>query len=93
MRRLPHILNISTSLLSICFLIIAGLKFTNRDAQSYADEIAWVAVLLFFVSTIVSYVAIRNNVAKNWQISLADWTFIGGVFSLVLSVTTAAIFL
>jgi len=93
MHRHPHILNVSTKLLGICFLIIGGLRFTNRDAQSYADEIAWAAVLLLFTSMIISYLAVRNDGARNWQTSLADWSFIGGIFSLVLSLATAAIFL
>jgi cytochrome bd-type quinol oxidase subunit 2 len=91
--RHPHVLNASTNLLAICFVIIGGLKLTDLNAKSYSDETAWVAAALLFTSTACSYLAIRNNDAKEWQSYLADWAFLGGLCSLMLSVLMAAIFL
>lgn len=45
------------------------------------------------ISIIIFYSAIRNNHARPWQTAFADWTFIGGVLTLMLSVLVAAIFL
>ncbi len=59
--RHPHILNASTNLLGICFFVIGSLKFTNLNTKSFADEMAWVAAMLFFVSALVAYFAIRNG--------------------------------
>lgn len=93
MHRHPHILSASTNLLAICFVIIGGLKLTNNNGFSYADELAWAAAALLFVSVIVSYMAIRNNDAVNWQNVVADYSFIAGVVTLMVSVVLAAWFL
>jgi hypothetical protein len=93
MHRPPHILNASTNLLGICFIIITGLRLASANARSYADEVAWVAALLLFTSTLSSYLAIRNHGARNWQIRVSDAAFLGGVTTLALSVVIAAIYL
>lgn len=93
MPRHPHILNAATNLLGICFLIVSGLKIANMNARSYADEIAWVAAMLLFVSTLAAYAAIRNNGARPWQAELADRAFIGGVLALMLAVSLVVIYL
>jgi hypothetical protein len=93
MNRHPHILNAASNLLGICFVIIGGLKISNLNARSYSDEAAWSAALLLFVSVLLSYLAIRNDDAKKWQIAVADGTFIAGTVTLMLSVVMAAIFL
>lgn len=91
MNRHPHILNASTNLLGICFIIIGGLKIANLNARSLSDETAWTAAFLFFVSTITSYAAIRNDDAKAWQSNLADWTFLGGLLVLMAAMLLAAL--
>jgi hypothetical protein len=88
---LPHILNASTNLLAICFVIIGGLKLANLNAGSYSNEIAWVAAALLLISTASSYLAIRNSDAKPWQSILADWTFIGGLCALTLAMIVAVL--
>jgi hypothetical protein len=93
MHRHPHILSAATNLLGICFVIIGGLKLTNQNPNSYSDEIAWVAAASLCVSIIVSYSAIRNNHTRPWQTACADWAFFAGIFTLMLSVLVAAIFL
>jgi hypothetical protein len=93
MHRPPHILNASTNLLGICFIIITGLRLASANARSYADEVAWLAAILLFTSTLNSYLAIRNHGARPWQALVADAAFIGGVCVLALSVVIAAIYL
>jgi hypothetical protein len=90
MNRHPHILNAASNLLGICFVIIGGLKFTNMNARSFSDEMAWVAALMFFVSVMVSFIAIRNEGARSWQLVAADTTFIAGTITLLVSVVIAA---
>jgi hypothetical protein len=89
-QRHPHILNASTNLLAICFIIIGGLKFSDLDAKSYADEVAWAATTLLFLSTLSSYLAIRSDGTRPWLSDLAEWSFLGGVFALIGSVLIAA---
>jgi hypothetical protein len=93
MDRHPHILNASTNLLSICFVIIGALKIAGLDSKSYSDETAWVATFLLLTAAIASYAAIRNNDAKDWQTNLADGAFIAGLLTLVFSMILAAIML
>lgn len=91
MHRHPHILSAASNLLAICFVIIGGLKLTNSNGSSLADEFAWLAASLLFVSVITSYLAIRNNDAVNWQNALADYAFLGGLLALMGSVLLAAV--
>jgi hypothetical protein len=91
MHRPPHILNASTNLLGICFVIIGGLKFTNSNPRTYADEVAWAAAFFLFFASLTSYVAIRSKGLRPWQVIAADWTFIAGLTLLGLAVLVAAV--
>ena len=90
MHRHTHILNAASNLLGICFVIISGLKIANLNSNSFADETAWLAAFLLLTSVIASYTAIRNEKARPWHTTLADWAFMGGVLALTLSVVLAA---
>src|SRR5436305_321189 len=72
MSRHPHILNASSSLLGICFVIITGLKLTGANPQSWADEITWIASLLFLASIVVSYLGVRNEGRFEWMAVWAE---------------------
>jgi hypothetical protein len=91
MNRHPHILNAASNLLAVCFIIIGGLKFSKLETRTFSDEIAWAAAFLLFLSVLHSYLAIRNNDAKHWQSTIADWSFISGLVALMLAVLTAAV--
>lgn len=93
MHRSPQILSASTSLLSICFIVIGGLKLTNSNARSYADETAWVATGLLLISILNSYLSVRNAGLRAWQEAIADWSFLGGLFCLILSLIIGATFI
>lgn len=88
--RPPHILNASTNLLGICFVIITGLRLANANARSHADEVAWLAALCLFTAAITAYLAIRNEGARAWQIRVADATFLLGLVALAAAVVIAA---
>lgn len=89
--RPPHILNAATNLLGICFIVITGLKLASANARSYADEVAWLAALLLFVAALSSYVALRHDDAPDWQLWLADLSFLGGLTALGVAVLVAAV--
>jgi hypothetical protein len=94
MHRSPHnILSASCNLLGICFIVIGGLKLTNSNALSYADEIAWMATGLLFISILNSYLSVRNDGLRHWQIIIADWSFLGGLFCLMMSLIVGATYL
>ena len=89
--RHPHILNAATNLLGICFVIIGGLKLTNSNSLSHADELAWLAAALLLASAILAYLVIRNDEEKWWQSEIADWSFMAGLITVSISVVVAAI--
>ena len=91
MNHYPHILNAACNLLGICFIVIGSLKLAELNHRSYGDETAWAAAFLFFVSIMNSYLAVRNNNKKQWQLFLADYAFILGLIVLMVSVFIAAI--
>ena len=93
MGRHPHILNASSSLLGICFVIITGLKLTGSNPQSWADEITWIASLLFLVSIVVSYLGVRNEGRFEWMAVWAERAFLAGVTALTTAVFVAAVFI
>jgi hypothetical protein len=90
MERHPNILNAATNLLGISFVIIAGLKLTNSNSRSFADELAWVSALLFILSIYLSYSTIRKARSDIWQGVWADRCFVAGVGVLTLSTLVMA---
>jgi hypothetical protein len=91
--RPPHILNAATNLLGICFVIVTGLRLASANARSLADEVAWLAAILLFVAALNAYLAIRDLNAHPWHAIVADWSFLGGMTALAVSVGIAAVYL
>lgn len=91
MSRQPHILNASTNLLGICFVIITGLKLTNANSLSWADEITWSASVFFISSILLSYLALRHDGQSRWREQWAERTFLFGVAGLTLAIFTMAV--
>lgn len=91
MSKHPHILNAASNLLGIALIIVTGLHVAGRNRQSLADEVALLAALLFGVSCLVSYVAIRAepNVSR-WE-PWADWAFLSGLLAIFAAVVMLAI--
>jgi hypothetical protein len=91
MNRSPHILNVSSNLLGITLLIIAGLHLTNRSAQSFADEIAWIGAVCFLTACFLSYLALgggrRGERLEVW----ADRIFLLGMTGLFCAIVVLAL--
>ena len=74
----PHILTTASNLLGICFILITGIKFTNANLTTYADEVATFASIAFLISCILSYASLRTDnekVEARFE-NLADLCFI-----------------
>jgi tellurite resistance protein TehA-like permease len=83
----PHILNASSNLLGICFIVLTSLKLLKKTEETVLDEIAIAAVALFMASCILSFLSIRSKAAKSELLeNIADIIFLGGLT--VLFVTT-----
>ena len=83
----PHILNASSNLLGICFIVITSLKVMNISHKTIIDEITVVAIILFMASCVLSFLSIRGKRRATVLLeNIADYTFIGGIS--LLFVTT-----
>ena len=91
MRKSSHILNAATNLLGISLLIITGLHLANASGKTLADEIAWVGVVCFAVSTVFSYLSLRGDDPFDRYERLADKIFLAGTAALLLAVVVLAL--
>ena len=87
----PQILNASSNLIGICFVIIAGLKITGLADHTLADEICIIAAFGFLVGCVLSYVSLRLKgvVAQRYE-NFADYTFLASMLLLFAGVTLFA---
>ena len=83
----PHILSTSANLMGICFVIITGLRITNRAAKTCADEICLGAAFCFLVSCFFSYLSLRSTKETKlpWEV-WADYGFLAGITGLFVAV-------
>ena len=83
----PHILNASSNLLGICFIVLTSLKVLDKAETTIIDEITIVAIVFFMTSCILSFLSIRNINRKSIVLErMADIIFLAGLF--LLFVTT-----
>jgi hypothetical protein len=81
-----HILNASSNLLGICFVIITALKVTHLSRDTYADEISMGASVEFIGACVLSYMSLRVSRESLWYEKLADYIFLAGLFTLLAAV-------
>ncbi len=86
----PHILNASSNLLGICFVIVTGLKLTGVSEKTWADEISLLSAVSFVCSCVLSYVSLRTEkYAARYEVA-ADYLFLTGLFALFVAVLAFA---
>ncbi|MBV9828607.1 MAG: hypothetical protein JO001_23510 [Alphaproteobacteria bacterium] len=86
----PHILNASTNLIGICFVIIAGLKITNVSDRTFADEICIVSAFGFLCACGFSYASLRASQDNDRYEKAADYLFLGSLLLLFVDVVLFA---
>ena len=76
----PHILTASSTLLGLCFVVLTSFKVNNSTEESIIDEFTAVAILMFMVSSILSYLSMRNTdmPGKTYE-KIADIVFLSGL--------------
>ncbi len=57
----PHILNTASNLLGICFIVLTSLKLLKMQEITLVDEFTTGAMILFMVSSILSFLSIKSN--------------------------------
>jgi len=82
----PHILNASSSLLGLCFVVLTSLKLLKMSHVTFIDEMTTATTVLFMASCIFSFMEIRGSSpkAKVWE-NVADILFLGGLGMLLLT--------
>ena len=81
-----HILNASSNLLGISFLVITSLRAFHLSDDTLIDELTAVSAVLFLASTILSYFSLRTAGLRGVRLEgLADVAFIAGIASLTVS--------
>ncbi len=82
----PHILNASSNLLGICFILLASLKVMNISDKTFNDEVTTIAIVLFMASCILSFISIRNKTERSqFYENIADIVFISGLSLLFIT--------
>ncbi|HEV8285305.1 MAG TPA: hypothetical protein VGQ09_13405 [Chitinophagaceae bacterium] len=83
----PHILNASSNLLGLCFIVLTSLKLLHISQRTFIDELTSFAIVLFMASCILSFLSIRGNIKKSGRFeNIADYLFLVGI--ILLFVTT-----
>ena len=87
-----HILNASSNLLGICFLVLTSLKLLKLQSATLTDEFATAAMILFMISTIFSFLSIRKRSEKGLVLEkIAEVFFLIGLlllFGATMMITT-----
>lgn len=82
----PHVLNVSSSLMGICFIVLTSLKVIGRSEESIIDEITCLAIILFMASCIFSFLSIRMvSKKRDWLETAADIILLCGLFLLFIT--------
>ena len=86
----PHILNASSNLLGISFVLVTGLKLTKMSDTTWADEISIVSGIFLLASCVLSYISMRSEKHSLRYEKTADYSFLAGIFLLFVAVITFA---
>jgi hypothetical protein len=82
----PHILNASSNLLGICFILLASLKVMKIAEKTFIDEVTTLAIILLMGSCILSFISIRtNNQRSQFYENIADIVFMIGLSLLFIT--------
>lgn len=82
----PHILNASSNLLGLCFVVLTSLKLLNIANKTIIDELTFIGILLFMASCLLSFLALRGTTPKSVIYErVADYLFLAGILFLFLT--------
>jgi len=85
-----HILPTASNLLGLCFVILSFMKVTKMGLETMIDELVALAIILFLMASVLSYVSIRTASKRSDQYEkIADVIFLSGLG--LLTVTAVVI--
>jgi len=79
-----HILPTSANLLGLCFVILSFIKISKLGFETIVDELVGIAIVLFLVSSVLSYISMRSKTKAEKYEKTADIIFLIGLFFLSL---------
>ncbi|MBS1112707.1 MAG: hypothetical protein H6Q92_469 [Nitrospirae bacterium] len=79
-----HILPTSSNLLGLCFVILTFIKLSKIDNESIIDEIMGSLIILFLISSVISYISMRAKRNSEFYEKIADFIFLAGLCLLTL---------
>ena len=83
----PHILNTSTNLLGICFVVLTSLKVLKLSGATVIDEFTLALIFLLMGSCIFSFLSIRSTTKRSLVFeSIADYLFLISLFVLFITI-------
>jgi len=83
----PHILNASSNLLGLCFVVLTSLKVLKVSGGTVIDEITAGTTILFMSSCILSFMSIRNSFNRSDLLEkIADIIFLTGLGTLFVTI-------
>jgi uncharacterized membrane protein YkgB len=80
-----HILNASSNLLGLCFVVLTSLKLLNISHRTIIDELTGCAIVLFMASCFLSFLSIRGSRMGDRFEDIADYLFLSGIILLFLT--------
>ncbi len=80
-----HILNASSNLLGICFVVLTSLRLLNLNEKSIIDEGTGIATVLLMSSCVFSFLSLRSNTPRGaFYERIADRFFMTALAALFL---------
>ena len=80
-----YILNASSNLLGLCFVVLTSLKLLNISHRTIIDELTGCAIVLFMASCILSFLSLRGSWKARQIETIADYLFLSGITLLFLT--------
>ena len=81
----PHILNASSNLLGICFIVLTSLKLMDKSEKTVIDEVTIVAIVFLWpVAYCRFYLCGKGGAANNWNRWLIIFSWVDCCCSLLL---------
>jgi hypothetical protein len=72
----------STTMTGVCITVIALFRVMKISGESYADEMLGIDTFIFILSTLLSYLTLRNNTLRVTE-KIADILFFTGMIIMV----------
>ncbi|MBV9961323.1 MAG: hypothetical protein JO072_03680 [Parafilimonas sp.] len=88
----PHILNASSNLLGLCFIVLTSLKLLKVEDRTTMSLLAVIATTLFMTSTLLSFLSLKRDSTFSKKLEkVADVIFlIGTIFVYAITLLIAA---